>query len=212
MDDTQSKVITAIFSNSNALSSRNKLKAVLSDYLMDDKKSINMILSAYDEDVCVKFSSSNDITLTAMKLADLLTNDYGYSKDLALWSIQTWLYIFKYDEAASVLSSFMSSLTLSSSISKNQLQPNEIELSIGMFKGGGNMEPGGYDVFVIWDENAEVEYNSCIYLRKGFDVNKLELICEFRDRTYLEIAYGEYIYLNSTQLEDIKSIKAIKLS
>lgn len=111
MDVMQSKLIEMKAEQPNCMESRQKFKAVLSDYLPSNKREINLLLSAFDEDVVAKLSSARDATLAAIRFAKMLQNDCGMTVDASYWTIVTWCFLLGLNEEASALQSLSSEPT-----------------------------------------------------------------------------------------------------
>ena len=83
---------------------RKKLKGILSDYLFEDRLQQNLILNAYDEKIIRQLNDATDITLRSLQMADILGDNYGLTKEHAIWTVISWCYMLGYVEVADTLS------------------------------------------------------------------------------------------------------------
>lgn len=104
MDEFQKKLIEMKKQVPDCTASRQRLRSVMSDFFPGEKRRINAILNAYDEDIEVRLSNSSDKTLTALQLVKVLKDDYGLADDNAVEAAAAWCFIMGLDEIAEALS------------------------------------------------------------------------------------------------------------
>ncbi len=74
-----------------AISNRQALKAMLSDYFPQNKLTVNMLMMAYDEGLVTEIIESTDIDiLTESRMQRVLINNYGITEDLSESIITIW--------------------------------------------------------------------------------------------------------------------------
>ena len=100
MDEIQKKVCTITDILPNCLSNRRILQSGLSDILAGDRLHINLLLSAYDENIVDRLMSNNDAVIVSTNMIRRLKIGYGFSDELCAWSVITWLFILKRDDDA----------------------------------------------------------------------------------------------------------------
>lgn len=105
MDDISKKVVAMVNEQPSCLRDRRQLKAVLLDYLPQNKLQQNLILNAYDEDIIERLKPSTDVTLHALQIVKNLTDGYGLTKDAAIWAVTTWCKMLNLNEVADLIES-----------------------------------------------------------------------------------------------------------
>lgn len=107
MDEIQKKLVTMIKEQPSCINDRKQLKAILLDYLPQNKLQQNLILNAYDEDIVERLKPSSDVTLHALQMVKILSDGYGLTKDAAMWATITWCLMMKKDEVAEIIESMI---------------------------------------------------------------------------------------------------------
>ena len=103
MDQIQQSLCDIKKQKPACLTDRNILRAVLADYLPNNKLKQNLILNAFDSDVVQTLRRGPDVTLSALNCISQLESDYGITKDAAFWSVQTWCYLLGLNAVADAL-------------------------------------------------------------------------------------------------------------
>jgi len=98
MDGIQTKLIEMKTAHPQCTTNRQKLKSLLADYIPSNRREINLLLSAYDEDFQIKLASQQDKTLFAIHFIKQLRDDYGMTEDAALWTVESWCYLLEMNE------------------------------------------------------------------------------------------------------------------
>ena len=103
MDQIQQSLCDIKKQKPACLTDRNILRAVLADYLPNNKLKQNLTLNAFDSDVVQTLRRGPDVTLSALNCISQLESDYGITKDAAFWSVQTWCYLLDLNSVANGL-------------------------------------------------------------------------------------------------------------
>lgn len=96
MDNLQTSLKNASSQIIPALNDRQRLKALLSDCLVDNRLPLNLLLNAFDIAIVEKLQNSptgSSKELFLQRLVHNLTGDYGITEQSALWAIDTWCII-----------------------------------------------------------------------------------------------------------------------
>lgn len=171
MDDTQKLLVKMIKEQPSCINDRKQLRAVLLDYLPQNKLQQNLILNAYDEDVVKRLTSSADVTLHALQMVKILSDSYGLTKDAAMWSVVSWCQMLKLEEVADALETTAGQATSAQSESNMPLgSQNPLRVQCGIYKCGYDFPPGDIRLKVISIVDNEQARGQGIYyavLRKG---------------------------------------------
>lgn len=171
MDDTQKLLIKMIKEQPSCINDRRQLRAVLLDYLPQNKLQQNLILNAYDENIVKRLISSDDMALHALQMIKMLTDSYGLTKDAAMWSVVSWCQMLNLKEVADVLETIAGQATSAQSESNMPSKSkNLLRVQRGIYKCGYDFPPGDIRLKVISivdDERARGQGIYYAVLRKG---------------------------------------------
>jgi len=191
MDDIQIKAVNAIKEHMNCLESRNMLRGILSDYLLDDKMHINLILNAYDDEFHLRIRNAEEKSLVALQFIKILVDDYGISEKNAKWSVEVWCAVLGFQEVADAL------CVITSADNYNNVQDNKTsrldgnkiyEIGIGVYCAGIDFPCGRLVVNATWKKSKD-----SISFYTGNSLAKLEYIDCFTDRLYIDVAENQLI-------------------
>lgn len=145
MDGIQSKVILIKSVIPNYLPDRQKLRSLFCDTLPNDKLHVNLLMSAYDENIVDSLGRSSDATLSALKCIKILIDTYGVSDNNAFWAVQTWCYLLGLNDIAEIIclgngTSSSNSNSVSSGVISSSDQP--IDVTHGIFMAGLDFPAG----------------------------------------------------------------------
>lgn len=214
MDSIQVKVIEAIELHKDCIYDRNKLKGILSDYLMDDRIHINILLNAFDEGFLSKIVVASDRTLTAIRFIKTLVDNYGISEEKAKWSIETWCACAGYEditEALSALGNFGKNDSSKKTTSNMGLDESvEYDLGLGTYCAGVDFPAGNVSLTAMWKKGEKdvIKYG----IGNTPDIKKKTE--EFTDKTYIRIENGSFITITLNNMgyrNDLKTLKAKKI-
>lgn len=190
MDQVQQSLCDMKNKKPECLTERNILRAVLADYLPNNKLKQNLILNAFDSDVVQALRNGSDVTLSALNCISQLESDYGITKDAAFWSIQTWCYLLGLDAVAQalvVLQPANQPITQKeTTVSSNQ----EYKIGLGTYRAGTDFPAG--EVSIKTDMPVKSGY---IRATSGKRLKNLSNMVDFRDKIYATLAEGEFIHL-----------------
>ena len=95
MDDIHQKLGEMLKTCPNVVTSRQRLKAALNDFLSDQPLYVNLLLAAYDEQIC-KAAGVNDSLDESLVLRyrKRLETRHGLSDEYAQWAVITWFSAF----------------------------------------------------------------------------------------------------------------------
>ncbi|GHV28774.1 hypothetical protein FACS1894167_06720 [Synergistales bacterium] len=95
MEETLKKILT---DHGNVLSDRPKLRALLMDYLPQDKQACNLLLMAYDEDIHSQLGQGGKLDrFTLSRYVKNIENNYGVNGELAKKTVLAWTYALNID-------------------------------------------------------------------------------------------------------------------
>ena len=195
MDDIQKKLVAMANEQPSCLKDQKQLRAVLMDYIPQNRLQQNLILNAYDDDVIAKLSSATDSALIALKMIKALKSNYGLTTDLAFWSIESWCQILGMDETAQAIAIVRPSCADVRDNSQPTQQAASYRASFNLFgtyKAGIDFPAG--ELLLRLDGTMKEGY---IAIDIGKSPSKMKRLCEFKDQTYACLKDGEYIYLRS---------------
>lgn len=171
MDDIQKKLVTMIKEQPSCINDRKQLRAILLDYLPQNKLQQNLILNAYDEDIVNRLKPSSDVTLHALQMVKILSDGYGLTKDSSLWAIISWCNMLNLNEVATVLEAMnFGAATNSNNSANNTPMQNGIKVQCGIYKCGHDFAPGDIKLKVLSITDNDQARSQGIYyavLRKG---------------------------------------------
>lgn len=145
MDDIQKRLTQMLEEWPDCVDDRRQFRSLLQDYIPQNKLQANLLLNAYDEDVVTQLKSSSDVTLHALQLAKSLSDNYGVTKESAIWSVVTWCYMLCLDEVAESIEGTLVTASVSP-VSASQIPPihppEEVELDTGTYLVGIDIPEG----------------------------------------------------------------------
>lgn len=181
------------------LTDRNILRAALADYLPNNKLQQNLLLNAFDSDVIQSIQSGHDTTLAALNCISQLERDYGMTKDLAFWSIQTWCYIIGNDSTAMALDILRPSNQPSRQIQNNNTpNGNTFKIGLGIYRAGIDFPAGELSI----QANMKPKYDIYYKVSKTPKTNSNDGY--FKDKIYVHMLEGYYLILHTIGSEDIE--------
>ena len=143
MDQIQQSLCDIKKQKPACLTDRNILRAVLADYLPNNKLKQNLILNAFDSDVVQTLRRGPDVTLSALNCISQLESDYGITKDAAFWSVQTWCYLLGLNAVADALVVLQpKNQAPIQNTNVNVLPGKEYKIGLGVYRAGTDF-PGG---------------------------------------------------------------------
>ena len=189
MDDIQKLLVKMIDEQPSCVNDRKQLKAVLSDYLPQNKLQQNLILNAYDEDIVNRLKPSSDVTLHALQMVKILSDDYGLANDAAMWSVISWCQMLHLGEVAEIIeNTFSANPNIPSS--SNSPQPNfssKLKLGCGMYLAGVDFAAGDIKLEPTKKDNDTTIYYALIKKR----TNSVIGCGLFKTQTYLTVNDGQ---------------------
>lgn len=94
-DAKQEKIVDYLKKYNDRLINSQRLKALLSDCIPEDKLIIHVMQIAYEEKICEELKSEKDINIIKGKYIKILCNNYGISAWNAEWAVDTWARVFE---------------------------------------------------------------------------------------------------------------------
>ncbi|SEM18757.1 hypothetical protein SAMN04487770_12816 [Butyrivibrio sp. ob235] len=201
-----SNIVMMLKRGAKYVSDRAKLREYLAQNLKDDKLHLNLLIFAYVEGFLPQIYKAANKQETAQVYADRMINHYGVTRENANWSISAWCQMFGY-VVELMKDNFDHSV-------KND-SGHMVELGIGIYRCGVDLEPGEHAIVVDWNTNSKYKTHElwCKVsddLNSGFSGGRIE----FRDKCYIKISNGEYLKIGaygSENFEDILRITATKV-
>lgn len=147
MDQIQQSLCDMRRQKPACLTDRNILRAVLADYLPNNKLKQNLLLNTFDDDVVQILRKGTDVTLSALTCISQLENDYGITKDAAFWSVQTWCYLLGFDAVADALVVLQpeAQVTINAPVPNNCTGTN-YKIGLGIYRSGTDFPAGEISV------------------------------------------------------------------
>ncbi len=171
MDDIQKILVAMIREQPESISSRKQLKAVLLDYLPQNKLQQNLILNAYDEGIIDKLKPSSDVTLAALQMIKTLSEGYGLTKESALWAVTSWCQMVGFGGIADVVETFIPVPNRGNNQSADSNAPQtKLKVQRGTYLCGYDFPPGTIRLKVLsFADNKQAQGQGIYYavLRKG---------------------------------------------
>ena len=196
MDNIQKALVQMISDQPLCINDRKQLKAVLSDYIPQNKLQQNLILDAYDEDIVNRLQASSDATLHSLQMVKILEDGYGLTKDAAIWAVVTWCKMLNCIEIAEVIEKTITTppvLLDSSSSSSQKNAVLKLPLGHGMYKAGVDFPAGEIKI-----ESARKKNSSDIYyaiIQKSS--NDIVINGFFKTQFYLTISDGQRLEVSA---------------
>jgi hypothetical protein len=176
LDDIQTKLLEMITAHPQCITNRQKLKSLLADYLPSNKREINLLLSAYDEELHKKLASQQDTTLFALRSIKQLRDDYGMTEDAAFWTVESWCYLLGMDIIANALAAIRPTAIETNMKDDFPLSVPVGEISIQLKKGKRTPK---YSFFLNTGNNTEA--------------NDQKQVASFIDKAYIVMRTGQYL-------------------
>lgn len=198
MDDIQKLLVKMIDEQPSCINDRKQLRAVLIDYLPQDKLQQNLILNAYDEDIVGKLKPSSDVTLHALQMVKTLPEDYGITKDAAMWSVISWCQMLHLGEVAEIIENIFSvNPNAPSSLNLPQPSPpSKLTLGDGMYLAGVDFAAGDIKLEPTKKDNETLIYYAII--KKG--TNSIIKDGYFKTQMYLTVNDGQRLEVDEDVL------------
>ena len=214
MDDIQVKLTGLIDTVPNCTDNRQVLKSALMDYIPEEKKSINLLLIAYDEGIVDKLRNCKDTVLCALQIVKDLSANYGITRDSALLATTTWCHILNKINVAEALNL----MSFASSQSKKIYSEKRSKvIGIGTYKAGFDFEPGDIQLKHLTKDlqapgmidGVKVLRNYTIdcYTNTNASIKGAKKLCSFTDSCHLEVAEGVYLIIKTGDFADATLIK-----
>ena len=191
MDKNQKLICDMVRQNPECITERSILRAALSDILPNDKLCQNVLLNAYDIDIVKSISNKSDATLIALNIISQLEQDYGITKDIAFWAVQTWCYVLKLDGIAGALETVRPLDNDNKSNLKPQNNNQEYRIGIGTYRAGEDF-PAGY---LSVQATTVPDYQ--FYYGVGNNPNRINATRKFIDKIYVQIEDGQFLRIES---------------
>ena len=208
MDDIQTKLIEMITAHPQCTTNRQKLKSLLADYLPSNRREINLLLSAYDEELHKKLASQQDTTLFAIRSIKQLRDDYGMTEDAAFWTVESWCYLLRLDEIALAINEIKPSQPASyTQKGRVQQQASEsvVEIGLGVYKAGVDFPAGELSLQLVEKSRLGINYGI------SKNPNRIQTDKDFRDKTYIRIEDGQYLKLYCFETDAQYTIRVTKI-
>jgi len=208
LDDIQTKLIEMITAHPQCTTNRQKLKSLLADYLPSNRREINLLLSAYDEELHKKLASQQDTTLFAIRSIKQLRDDYGMTEDAAFWTVESWCYLLRLDEIALAINEIKPSQPASyTQKGRVQQQASEsvVEIGLGVYKAGVDFPAGELSLQLVEKSRLGINYGI------SKNPNRIQTDKDFRDKTYIRIEDGQYLKLYCFETDAQYTIRVTKI-
>lgn len=206
MDQIQQSLCDMRRQKPACLTDRSILRAVLADYLPNNKLKQNLLLNAFDDDVVQILRKGTDVTLSALTCISQLENDYGITKDAAFWSVQTWCYLLGFDAVADAIVI----LQPTNQVPANTAVPGvatgtEYKIGLGIYRAGTDFPAGELSVQV----DKKIKYE--VFYKVSKTAKSTSNDGYFKDKIYVQMAEGHFLKLYTCGSEDITfTVKLIK--
>ena len=192
MDQIQQSLCDMRTKKPACLTDRNILRAVLADFLPNNKLKQNLLLNAFDNDVVQNLRKGSDVTLSALNCISQLENDYGITKDAAFWSIQTWCYLLGLNAVADALVVLQpKNQAPIQNTNVNVPSGKEYKIGLGVYRAGTDFPAGEISVQCTKTPNYKIHYGV------GKNPSRVRTEQDFVDKIYVEIEEGQYLKLLS---------------
>ena len=188
MDSAQKNVITLLKENPDGLQTRNRFRSLLLDYLPNDRMHINLLLSAYDEDIVPSLSTGNDKTLVALRMIKVLQDNYGITAEASMWTVKTYCYLLNLNEIADAMETISPHNPMPPA---KKVAPQQCTLRLGVYKAGVDFPAGELSIQVTKKTRLGIYYGI------SKNPNKIEANNSFMDKAYVRIDEGQYLKLFS---------------
>lgn len=195
MDNLQQSLCNMSNKNPNILTDRNILRASLADFLPQNKLQQNLLLNAFDSEVVSRLRNTSDVTLSALNLTSLLENDYGISKDAAMWAVETWCYLLGLDSVAMALATVRPTNSVQTVPNVSVPTRKEYKIGLGVYRAGIDFPPGDVSVQIMSPPRLNIHYGV------GKNPNRINTDNQFKDKVYIRVDEGQYIKLESYESE-----------
>lgn len=213
MDDVQHALLQLLKAVPGCTDSRQKLKAALSDVIPEKKREINLLVTAYDENIIERLNVT-DATLFAFRMIKNLSDGYGLTRDAATWAVVSWCYILGKTEIANALEEIPSNSTAPAS--SHSVGQTHI-IGIGTYKAGFDFKAGDIKLRHLTKDLQSPGMVKGICVLRGHSIEcykntsssskGAKKIASFADSCHLEIEEGEYLILKVDTWADTDLIK-----
>jgi hypothetical protein len=169
-----------------ALSNRQKLRALFMDYFPDKKRESNILLMVFDEDIVLEMRKITSIdNILMMRYVKILVDNYGIYEEVAKEGVLNWARAFKIE------------VNLLSNIQKTE----EIEINKVFYEEKIEAEENEYEFLDVQD---------AIVIKKfiGFDQDEIIVPNEWKGKKILGI--GENAFAGCTGIKKIVVSEGIK--
>lgn len=197
MDQIQQSLCDMINLKPACIADRSVFRAMLADYLPNNKLQQNLLLNAYDIDVVEGLRKSTDKTLTALNYISQMENDFGVQKDSAIWAIATWCFILALTNVGAALSTIQSTTPLQS---QNNITTSpatglyEMNIDQGIYLAGIDFPEGEVKLTSLYKNQTKEIYFAI--LEKGSTSNKIISNGFFKTHAWLTVNKGQRLEVN----------------
>ena len=184
------------------------MKSLLADSIPLNKREINLLLSAYDEEFHKKLAAQQDKALFAIRSIKQLRDDYGMTEDAAFWTVESWCYLLGMDEIALAINEIKPSQPASQRqhLDAQQQEPLQaVELGLGIYKAGVDFPSGEISLQLVKKSKLGINYGI------SKNPNRIQTDRDFRDKTYINIEDGQYLKLYCYETDAQYTIKLTKI-
>ena len=197
MDDIQKRLTQMLEEWPDCVDDRRQFRSLLQDYIPQNKLQANLLLNAYDEDVVTQLKSCSDVTLHALQLAKSLSDNYGVTKESAIWSVVTWCYMLRQNKIAESIEGTFPIVpsTSTADIIQQTTPKKKMKLGCGMYLAGVDIPTGDFKM-------ESVEKNSPVYLFIYTDLTSSKCVHNerFMIQAYSTIERGQLMKVNEPVL------------
>jgi hypothetical protein len=193
LDDIQTKLLEMITAHPQCITNRQKLKSLLADYLPSNKREINLLLSAYDEELHKKLASQQDTTLFALRSIKQLRDDYGMTEDAAFWTVESWCYLLGMDIIANALAAIRPTAIETNMKDDCPLSDeSECVIGIGVYKAGVDIPVGEISIQLKKGKRTP-KYSFFLNTGNNTEANDQKQVASFIDKAYIVMRTGQYL-------------------
>lgn len=191
MDQIQQSLCDMTKRKPACLTDRTILRSALADYLPSNKLKQNLLLNAFDNDVVQSLRKGSDVTLSALNCISQLENDYGITKDVAFWSIQTWCYLLGLDTVADALVVLQPINKPNTTHQPVNVRAQEVTVGFGVYRAGTDFPAGDISVQIT----SKPKYK--VYYGVGKNPNRINADQSFMDKIYVHLDDGQFIKIEN---------------
>ncbi len=213
LESQKNDEVSIIKAGLKLLTNREKLYAYLRGSIKDELR-CRLLMDAYDIGFLPKVYKELDKEKVAKGFSDLLVEKYGITRDNANWSINTWCKVFNYNIDLERVQDKCMDNVMSDVENNNKKTEDEVELGVGIYKCGIDVEPGELALTVTWKKGGAFDGREYLCYKVSSVPNRFEdEECQFRDKCYVRIQKGQYLQIEGPNWckPNILSIKAKKV-